>query len=260
MGNCDRCRIDITPLFTFTAWDNQDEQRYAYSQVLDEEQILQYFPGREVTLSYCRDCYCTTTGSPPAEEPHPIQSNLFVVRTLQSGIATQLARALFEECSYEVRHSGYEYTMPEWVAGLKAGHPNPAVLQVRAVPDLMVYTKNITTLYNVEVKTTSARGPIWWYPKYQLDKLRKYHLEAVLMVYVQPAYTFFVQRVRSIGWDELPTRMVGANTFYWINLEETFASPPDVFGLISPDSYTSFMTKARSVLEDFGSHTVTPGD
>jgi len=237
-------------LYDVKAWDDEADERDMYSVILGEESEL-WFPGREVTLSLCRNCYRALVGAFPPEPPAPLRRDLFIIRTLQSGLATALARALFEYCGYAVRHSGYEYTMPEWVSKMKSGDPSPAVARVRATPDLRVYDRRLNTLYEVEVKTTGKPPSPWRYRKDQLDTIRHHYPETTLMVYCQPAHDFFVKRMRAIEWDSIPVQMVEGVAFYSFDLFGTFLAPPQLFGRIRPEVYAAFLQNAGAIFQAF---------
>jgi hypothetical protein len=149
MTKCGQCQKDTQQRFEVTIYDErQDLQEWA-----GVDDIYAWYAG-DTTIYVCITCFISLTGSPPADLK-PLK-NLFNVRTIQSAIATEIARGLFEHCGYEVRYNGYEYSMPEWVKRLKAGDPNPTAARVRAMLDLRVYDRELNTLYEVEVKTTTG--------------------------------------------------------------------------------------------------------
>ena len=260
MDICQRCGQEFERLHELQAWDEQEEDRYRFSQALDEEALLINFPGRWVNLLLCADCFETAGGVSPAEqviEKHTPGGSVmrprhsFEIRSLQSGLATALARALFEKCGYEVRFSGYEFSVPEWVGRMKQGDPNPAVARLRATPDLQVYDRKLNTLYEVELKATNQQPPIWRYRKDVLDVTRHHHPETLLMVYVQRRQRFVVQRMDAIRWHEVPVEDHGTHQFYRMNLDSDLLAPPSMFKLITEAAYLEFTNEAVSLLRHF---------
>jgi hypothetical protein len=244
MARCDQCQRDVPQRFQITVYDEKEDLS-AYS-VIDE--IYAWYTG-EVTLHVCIRCFTWLTGSQRTEsQPAKI---LFTLRTLQSGIATAIARSLFEYYSYEVRHSGYEYSTPEWVNSLKSGDPNPAAARIRAMPDLRVYDRELNNLYDVEVKTTKQPSSRWRYRKDQIDTISYYHPEAILMVYVQPEHDFYTQRIRRINWGDTTMYTFDSQVFYEVNLQCVFIKPTELFEQMTLDDYYPFLDGAKQILREF---------
>ena len=129
MASCDHCHQQVAQIFPITVYD----ERQDFRALADQDPNFEYYTG-EVTIQVCLDCRVAITGNAPRSDVQPI-INSFHIRTLQSGIASEIARALFEHCGYEVRHYGYEDTTPEWNNKLKAGDANPVAAKIKSRPD-----------------------------------------------------------------------------------------------------------------------------
>ncbi len=251
MNTCDKCGRAFNILYEMRAWDDQDEERYLYSQVMEEQFLRQMFPGRELVLHVCRDCYFHLTGQrlPYRSRATPYQS--FTIRTLQSAIAVAVARSLFEFCGYQVRYSGYEHTMPEWAGQMKQGDPNTPVARVRAMPDLRVYDRSLNNLYEIEVKSTHQSPSTWNYRKDLLDTLLYHYPDSLLMIYSQATGEFFVRRTKDIPWGDVPVHVNHSADFYSFNLLKMFSPPQEMFGLITAEQYASYRKYTGHVLKAF---------
>jgi hypothetical protein len=178
-----------------------------------------------------------------------IQTRSFSLRALQSSIAVATAKSLFEECGYQVRHTGFEFAVPEWRTPLLAGEPSPSALWLRSLPDITVYDEPLNCIYEVEVKTTEQASQVWRYGKERLDRLRSYHPTAHLMVFRQRSCDFLCQRVDHIDWER--QAMSRDRKWYDIDLPSTFESPPAHFPSMSNVRYVSALEQIRRLLSEF---------
>jgi hypothetical protein len=244
MVSCERCLKAVTQRFTLIAYD--EKQDFSKWAAIDD--MYAHFTG-EITLNICIDCFISLTGRPPADVQPP--KNLFHIRTLQSGIAVEIAKALFEHCGYEVRHTGYEYTTPEWVNRLKCGDPNPAVAFIRGKPDLTVYDHRLNSVYEVEVKSTGQASSRWRVRKDDIDTQRHYHPEAILMVYVQHEHEFYACGLRRIDWEDIATYTYNAQVYYEVDLKCSLLKPTQIFGKLTPNDYFPFQEGVKKTLAAF---------
>lgn len=257
---CQHCGGEFEPLHAVKVWDDQEQERYQYSQVLNEDELRINFPGEYVHLNVCRDCYLTFAGTEPSSPVHDTEPTpptlptgpTFLQRTLQSALATSLVRAMFEHCGYEVKQSGYEFTTPEWREAMKAGDPNLAVVRIRTSPDLRVYDRYLNSLYDVEVKSTSQKAQSWLYRQDRLDTMRSLHPESIIVVYTQRIHKFYAQRVSDLDWAAIPVKVWPDHSAYAINLTTLFVEPPSLFERVSVEAYSEFLRLSREVLRGFG--------
>jgi len=149
MAVCGRCHRQVPQRFTITLYD----ETYDLREWAVMNPVYWWATG-EYTVPICIDCFVTIRGSPPTDIQPP--KNLFHIRTFQSAIAVEIAYSVFENCVYQVRHHGYEYSTPEWKSSLKSGDANPAAAKIKSQPDLLVYDSEINDVYEVEVKTTTT--------------------------------------------------------------------------------------------------------
>ena len=244
MPRCDQCQRDVAQKFEVTVYDeSEDLSRYS---VVDE--IYAWYTG-EVTLQVCSQCFVLLTGNPSPKFESP--QNLFLFRTLQSNLSAVIAASLFEYCGYQVRHSGYEYSVPEWLNSLKAGDPNPAAARIRVMPDLKVYDRELNSIYEVEIKTTKQASSRWSYRKDQIDTIWHYHREAILMVYVQPEHIFYAQRMDMLNWGDVATYTSKSHVFYEVNLQSMFLEPTLLFVKMTPEKYYPFLKRTEQILGEF---------
>jgi len=271
MGTCDRCRHSCPHLYEIvesevvTEWDDQEYEKRAYSLILDEETAGMMFTGQEVrsvveTVSHlCVDCYAQWLAQRESvarearmsgTEEH-VSSNPFAMRMLQSDLSVSLAKALFEYCGYEVRESGYEHTVPQWMSRMKEARDERNITRVRYTPDLMVFDRADNILHEVEVKTTTLCPTNWIYSKQRLDGLRSHHPDATLMVYSQATSHFSVQDISAIEWSGLPVRDLKGVAYYEVNLDKAFLFPQQLFPRITAESYRDFRRLSQRVLDGF---------
>jgi hypothetical protein len=268
MGNCYQCRslFEDRLLTEWLIWVERSYDRRKASSWTPEEFeartgideklvglnadyfVEWLFPNIELTVTLCPECYERETGHWPTLEP--TGRDAFLQRLLASTIAVSLARSLFERCGYEVRHAGYEHTMPEWANRMKRGDPNPAVARARNIPDLYVYDPKINSLHSIEIKTTRSGSAEWIYPKNQLDTLRTHHPDAILMVYSQPLYRFAVQTIKLIAWQRLQVEATYGRRQYVIDLNGC-VEPHQFFEYVTQDDYTWFRDNTKQVLGTF---------
>lgn len=240
MASCDHCRRDVSQRFGVTIWTEETEMEYAllgtYFSTVDKE--------------VCIECFRINIGRLPDNIQPPI--NAFYLRTLQGGIAGEIARAMFEHCGYEVRHHGYEYSAPEWKGRLKAGDPNSVAARIQNRPDLLVFDDGINDVYEVEVKSTNQKPSRWRYPKPLIDTLRHYHPDAIIMVYVQSEIDFYVGVPRKIDWSNMPTSTDNSGKlFYVVDLPSSFLRPHQHFRKMSPNDYYPFLKGVGETLKAF---------
>ena len=246
MGICAICSTETTDLNEIDFWDDQEDERYMYSQVLDDHQSEMNFPGKWSALNICSPCLGQPQQIP---DDTTVQTPPNWPRFLVGEMAVNLAKSLFEISGYKVKHSGYEFTHPEWLDDMKKGDASQAVLSKRATPDLEVYDPLMNSIYNVEVKTTIDTPSAWEYPKGSLDRLRLYHPTAILLVYVQGTHKVYAQKVQDIDWGNLPSGPKGPKC-YVFDLETQFVSLPELFDKVSPTTYQEFLDKSRVVLKN----------
>jgi hypothetical protein len=245
---CWRCRLSLGYKYAFSNFSNGK-----FYAVIDGDQDS--LPTEVVEL-FDRLAHPVVIEASEPILDRPIQTKPgtrqtpFRMRVLQSSVAALLVKALFEECGYEVRPSGYEQLVPEWVSAMRAADPNLAVMRVRTAPDLQVYDRELNSLYEVEIKATSQKPPRWSYRKDRLDTLRYLHPEAILVVYAQQVHKLFVQRVGVLDWDSLPVGEGSDGAFYKIDLTG-FVSPPELFRLVTGEYYLRFLEDSKAVLRDF---------
>lgn len=245
---CWRCRLSLGYKYAFSNFS--DGKFYA---VIDGDQDS--LPGEVVEL-FDRLPYPVLIEVSEPILDRPLQTKprthqtSFRMRVLQSEVAALLVKALFEGCGYEVRRSGYEQLVPEWVSAMKAADSNLAVMRMRTSPDLQVYDRELNSLYEVEVKATKKKPAEWSYRKDRLDILRYLHPQALLIVYAQQAHKLFVQRVEVLDWESLPVGEGTDGAFYKMDLTG-FVSPPDLFRLVTREDYLKFLVDSKAVLRDF---------
>jgi len=193
---------------------------------------------------------CEARMATNAQEAHDIRppENLFHIRTLQSAVAVEIAYSLFEFCGYQVRHHGYEYSTPEWKSGLKSGDANPAAAKIKSQPDLLVYDSEINDVYEVEIKTTNQPSSRWRIRSADIDTFRYYHPDAILMVYVQHEYDFYVGPLRRIDWENIQTYTYDSHAFYEVDLGSSFLKPTTLFNQVTPNAYFPFLEGVKNTL------------
>ena len=257
MPTCEICGRTTAIIHPLSRWDDEADRRYAYSQVLDEFELRQWFPGHQVQTNACGACWTAATGLAVPTHPEAVDegkaSPSFPVRALQHSIAVAIAVTLLESSGYRVRHSGYEHTMPDWGPALKKGDPNVAAMKVRSTPDLVAFDSDLNSIYSIEVKTTTQRPEVWRYPKAQLDALRTFHPEAYLMVYAERVAEFRVQTVAGLDWDNLPVVDLYGQPGYEINLMAAMDSVPRHLQLVSETDVARLRESSQRVLNGFTS-------
>jgi len=253
MATCEKCLRNVPQLFDVRLVDEDELERERENSMMYYMVLGLYYEPETPYMSVhmCLNCFVGLTGkAPPPNQILPIE-NTFTTRTLQSNIATALVKALFEHCGYEVRHSGYEHTTPEWTSSLKRGDANIAARRIRASPDLRVYDRSFNSLYDIEVKTTRQPSNRWRYRSDLIDTLRYYHEEAILMVYVQHEHEFYVQTLNKVDWKNMPIYGQNSSRYYEVDLVTSFLKPHQCFDGITPKHYYPFIEGARIVIAEF---------
>ena len=250
---CESCNRATGLLYEIVYWDDHEDERLAWSPVLDYTISAQYFPDEEVHYWLCEDCYQQLTGTTPPEIPVETLPDIsFLLRNLQHSIAIALATTMFETFGYEVRPNGYENTNPEWTQSMKGTDPNMSVIRIRSKPDLFVYDKSANSLYEVEIKTTMQSSSQWDYPKPPLNKLAYFYSSAILLVYFQREHRFLVQKVSAIQWSTIPVvSKDNGREYYRLDAAATFREPNELFDRIEFSEYIAFIEQAKSVLLGF---------
>ena len=260
MATCSFCRRQVSQTYEYRQWDDEADDRYMYSVVMNTDELEMNFPGHWRVFLLCADCSYKTTGfpAPPSEVkvPEPIKEAYgsrftFNARSLQASLASAIARAMFERVGYQVRHSGYEYTLPDWVEKMKRGDANLAVLRVRNIPDLKVYDPDFNTLYDIEMKSTLQRTNRWRYRKDSIDTLLSFAPDVLIMVYFAKDHRFYCQYANKLDWQQ--TRLITIDTidFYEFDVSKSFASPSAIFARLDEQKYQAFLLESSQVLRQF---------
>ena len=282
---CEGCGIDKDQILMEAGfWEDDKGHKYWYPSVVSSRELHQHPPGIWKTRIVCWRCrislgynfaiyefnkkegvfYGVVDDDFPGSGQHFLKSNgdspngsqsstkpqRFNYRVLQSDIAVSLIKALFKESGYEIKLFGYESSMPEWSEAMKAGDPNRLVRRIRNTPDFLVYDRLHNTMYQVEAKSTQ-NFPLWRYGKSKLDPFCQDYPDSILAVYSQGNHQIYVRGVDTIDWasTDIRTNRHGEQ-LYELDLN-TFASPQDLFGRITPEIYEQFLENSASVLRGF---------
>lgn len=183
------------PLTKGTIYIDRAEDRYMYSQVMDELIAEQSFPNEDVDGMYCNECLGFQTEN--SEKPHSYLNN-FENRSLFGLIAEILLDDTLKTFGYLTKPVGYEHTHREWIADIKDISPSTNVNSLRRMPDLEVFDKDSELYERVEVKATNMAFTEWTFPITKFEQIKAYHPTTLLSVFHVKSGQFRLQRVNNL--------------------------------------------------------------
>ena len=239
---------------------DRSEERLLYSAILTEAEQQIYFGDFRHPVKIC--CRCAAeqdalgklakdSESIPFYEGKNVLAN-FSDRSAMSHLGVLIVRDVLDAAGYETKVSGFEETHG-FLKNVTTQDPNESFIRLRSNPDLEVLDKETATVFRIEVKTTAQSPARYTLSSRVVHRLRTYHSDAVLLVYHVPSSRMFVQKVRDIDWDTVPTGGADGDQYYQLQFADGqyFTGLPQVFEKVTESLIDDRMKIMRELFRQY---------
>jgi hypothetical protein len=132
--------------------------------------------------------------------------NTFALNVLSGNIGKAVIEAYFVHFKYEVYPFGYENHYANVTRFLKRDSLKETITKIRAMPDLLVYNRQMEESYLIETKASNCNKELgYWIEEDRFNCYRKNWQDAVLVIYLISSGEVVCKRISEIEhWTKAP--------------------------------------------------------